>query len=89
MTAKVEIFTTARCPYCGWAKRLFDRKGVAYEEFRIDLDDAKRQELAARTSRASVPQIFVGDTHVGGYDDAVELDQDGGLDKLLNTSEDA
>ncbi len=84
MSTKVEVFTTGRCPYCGWAKRLLDKKGVAYEEIRIDLDEAKREELAKRTDHSSVPQIFIGDTHVGGYDKMVELDHAGDLDKLLN-----
>ena len=84
MSIKVEVFTTARCPYCGWAKRLLDKKGVAYEEIRVDLDRAKLEELTARVKRTSVPQIFIGDRHIGGYDNMVELDQDGELDKLLN-----
>ena len=84
MSVKVEIFTSANCSYCGWAKRLLDKKGAAYEELRVDTDDANREKLAKRTSRTSVPQVFIGDTHVGGYEDMVELDQQGGLDKLLN-----
>ena len=83
MSIKVEIFTSGSCPYCGWAKKLLEKKGVAYEEIRVDLDEAKREELTKRSSRTSVPQIFIGDTHVGGYKDMVELDQEGGLDKLL------
>lgn len=86
MSAKVEIFTSGRCSYCGWAKRLLDKKDVAYEEIRIDLDDAKREELAQRTDRTSVPQIFIGGAHVGGYEDMVELDQSGALDQMLNSS---
>lgn len=86
MSTKVEIFTAANCSYCGWAKRLLDKKGIAYEEIRVDLDEVKREELARRTDRTSVPQIFIGDTHVGGYEDMIELDQQGGLDRLLNLS---
>ena len=82
MTAKVEIFTSANCPYCGWAKRLLDKKGVAYEEFRVDLDDKAQDELSQRTDHRSIPQIFIDGNHVGGYDDLVELDQDGGLGKF-------
>ncbi len=84
MSAKVEIFTSGNCPYCGWTKRLLDKKGAAYEELRVDTDAANREKLAQRTSHTSVPQIFIGDTHVGGYQDMVELDREGGLDKLLN-----
>ena len=87
MSAKVEIFTSANCSYCGWAKRLLDRKGVSYEELRVDTDSTNREKLTKRTSRTSVPQIFIGDTHVGGYNDMVELDQAGDLDKLLGTAE--
>ena len=82
MTVKVEVFTSANCPYCGWTKRLLDRKGIAYEEFRIDLDGEKREELSKRTGRRSVPQIFIGGNHVGGYEDLVEFDQNGGLNDL-------
>ena len=85
MSAKVEIFTSTNCPYCGWAKRLLDKKGAAYKEIRVDLDPAGLEELGNRAGRTSVPQIFIGDTHVGGYDDMVELDRAGGLDKLLNS----
>ena len=82
MAGKVEVFTSANCPYCGWSKRLLDRKGIAYEEFRIDLDGEKREELSNRTDRRSVPQIFIDGNHVGGYEDLVELDQGGGLNEL-------
>ncbi len=85
MNLKTEIFTSARCPYCDGAKRLLSKKGIAYEEIRIDLDEAKREELAKRTGRSSVPQIFIGETHIGGYDDLVELHRSGSLDKLLNS----
>ena len=86
MSTKVEIFTSAHCSYCGWAKRLLDKKGVTYEEIRVDLDDAKREELTKRINRSSVPQIFIGGIHIGGYDDMVEIDHNGGLDKLLNSN---
>lgn len=84
MPAKVEIFTSANCPYCAWAKRLLDKRGITYKEFRIDLESEKHEELLQRNSSCrSVPQIFIGDTHVGGYDNLVEIDQDGGLNKLV------
>ena len=81
---KVLVYTSANCPYCQWSKRLLDKKQVSYEEIRVDQDDAMRVQLQERTKRSSVPQIFIDDFHVGGYQDMVELDQDGELDKLLN-----
>lgn len=86
MSAKIELFTTRRCPYCDRAKRLLDRKGATYEEIYVDSDSEKLAEMIARTQRRSVPQIFIGDRHIGGYEDMVELDQDGELDRLLNPS---
>lgn len=84
MPAKIEIFTSANCPYCTWAKRLLDRRGLAYKEFRIDLENKQREELSRRAADCrSVPQIFIDDTHIGGYDNLVEVDQNGGLDKLV------
>ena len=79
----VEIYTTRYCPYCGWAKELLVKKNVPFTE--IDVSD--RQERAKMTARAngrtSVPQIFIGATHVGGCDDLYALDEAGGLDPLL------
>ena len=82
--AKVLIYTSANCPYCAWSKRLLDKKQVSYDEIRVDQDAAARAELQKRTVRTSVPQIFIDDFHVGGYQDMVELDQEGKLDKLLS-----
>jgi glutaredoxin 3 len=81
--AKVLLYTTGSCPYCARALRLFDRKGVAYEERRIDGDPKERQAMVARSGRETVPQIFIGDEHIGGYDDLVELDVAGELDERL------
>ena len=81
---KVLVYTSANCPYCTWSKRLLDRKQVDYEEIRVDQNEATRAQLHARTKRTSVPQIFIDDFHVGGYQDMVELDQEGKLDKLLS-----
>ena len=81
---KVLVYTSANCPYCLWSKRLLDKKQVSYEEIRVDQDEAMRAQLQTRTKRTSVPQIFIDDFHVGGYQDMVELDQDGELDKLLS-----
>ncbi|HUY02790.1 MAG TPA: glutaredoxin 3 [Rhodocyclaceae bacterium] len=84
MSAKVLMYTTAVCPYCMRAEQLLHRKGVAdIEKIRVDLDPARREEMMARTGRRSVPQIYIGDTHVGGYDDLAALDHAGGLDPLL------
>lgn len=81
--AKVTIYSTDYCSYCRAAKRFFDQKGVPYEEIDLSGDDAGRDALRQRTGRTTVPQIFVGDVHVGGYDDLRALDGRGGLDPLL------
>jgi glutaredoxin 3 len=79
------MYATAVCPYCVRAEALLRRKGVSdIEKIRIDLDPAKREEMAARVPGArTVPQIFIGDLHVGGCDDLHELDRQGKLDPLL------
>ncbi len=83
----VKMFTTAVCPYCIRAKQVLKAKGVAQiEEVRIDLDPAQRDEMMKITGRRTVPQIFIGDTHVGGCDDLIALDGKGGLVPLLNAS---
>lgn len=80
----VEIYTTPICPYCNAAKRLLDRKGVTYREIDVSRDAALRQAMVQRANgRRSVPQIFVGSTHVGGSDDLHALDHAGKLDPLL------
>jgi glutaredoxin 3 len=83
--AKVVIYTTDWCSYCRAAKRLFDSRKVVYEEIDLTDDDAGRDALKARTGRQTVPQIFIGDVHVGGFDDLRALDQRGGLDPLLQS----
>ena len=83
MTAKVLMYTTAVCPYCQMAERLLVSKGVAIENVRIDLDPQRRAEMMEKTGRRTVPQIYVGETHVGGYDDLAALDRAGKLDPLL------
>ena len=83
MTA-VKMFTTLVCPYCVRAKALLKQRGVEQiEEVRIDLDPVQRDLMVALTSRRTVPQIFIGETHVGGCDDLVALDQRGGLMPML------
>jgi len=80
----VKMYTTAVCPYCIRAKQLLKAKGVEQiEEIRIDLDPAQRDHMMQITSRRTVPQIFVGDTHVGGCDELMALDAKGGLVPLL------
>ena len=82
--ATVTMYSTAVCPYCQMAERLLKSKGVeAIDKIRIDLDPAKRDEMMNRTQRRTVPQIYIGDTHVGGFDDLAALDKAGGLDLLL------
>lgn len=82
--AHVVMYCTAVCPYCVRAEALLRRKGVSeIEKIRIDLEPQRSEEMIARTGRRTVPQIFVGDTHVGGCDDLHDLDRRGGLDPLL------
>ncbi|MBL8312248.1 MAG: glutaredoxin 3 [Rubrivivax sp.] len=81
----VKMYTTQVCPYCQRAKALLKQRGVAaIEEIRIDLDPAQRDQMVALTGRRTVPQIFIGQTHVGGCDDLIALDQRGGLAPLLH-----
>jgi glutaredoxin 3 len=80
----VKMYTTLVCPYCQRAKVLLKQRGVQdIEEIRIDLDPAARDHMMDITGRRTVPQIFIGDTHVGGCDDLIALDQRGGLKPLL------
>ncbi len=80
----VRIYTTPMCPYCVRAKSLLKKKGATVDEVDIMMDMAARAEMEARTGGArSVPQIFIGDTHVGGCDELYALEQDGKLDPLL------
>ena len=82
--AKVLMYSTGVCPYCIQAERLLLSKGVAeIEKIRIDLLPEQRAEMMAKTGRRTVPQIYIGDTHVGGFDDLAALDRAGGLDSLL------
>lgn len=81
---KVVMYATAVCPYCVRAEQLLRRKGVSeIEKIRIDLDPAQRDHMMEITGRRTVPQIFIGDTHVGGCDDLYALDHEGKLDALL------
>ena len=83
--ATVELYTTPICPDCHAAKELLARKGVKFKEINVMGDAAKREEMIARAQgRMTVPQIFIGATHVGGCDDLYDLDHEGKLDPLLN-----
>jgi glutaredoxin 3 len=86
---KALMYTTAVCPYCQMAERLLRSKGVDVEKVRVDLEPARRAEMMDKTGRRTVPQIYIGDTHVGGYDDLAALDRAGGLDPLLKAQDGA
>ena len=82
--AKVVMYSTAVCPYCQRAEMLLKQRGVSeIEKIRIDLDSTQRDQMIAKTGRRTVPQIFIGDRHVGGFDDLAALDREGGLMPLL------
>lgn len=83
MASNVTIYTTPFCPYCVRALMLLDKKKVAYEKIAINKDKALRVQMEQRSGRTSVPQIFIGKTHVGGYDDLAALNRKGQLDTLL------
>lgn len=80
---EITLYTTAICPYCVAAKNFLKSKGQVWTEVRIDLDFEQRQKMIAKANRTSVPQIFVGQTHVGGYDDMIALHRAGKLEPLL------
>lgn len=80
---RVEIYTTAICPYCVAAKQFFKQRGLSYEEVRVDVEPARREEMLARSAgRRTVPQIFVNGEHVGGFDDLVAAERSGRLREL-------
>lgn len=80
---KVTIYTTDTCPYCVYAKRLLDQKKVSYKEIRVDLDSKVLDEMMTLSGRKSVPQIFINDKSIGGFDDLAALEESGQLDELL------
>ncbi len=85
--AQVRMYCTAVCPYCVRAERLLLRRGAEIEKIRVDLDPARFEEMLRESGgRRTVPQIFIGDRHVGGYDDLVELDMAGELEALLGAA---
>ena len=83
----VEMYTTAVCPYCVAAKNLLKQKGLDYSEIRVDTDAQRRQEMLTRSGgRRSVPQIFINDVHVGGFDDLVSADRSGKLAEIIGSA---
>ncbi len=84
--ASVLMYSTGFCPYCVRARLLLERKGVNYQDIRVDLEPALRAEMIQRSGRTSVPQIFIGEVHVGGCDDMYALEREGRLDPLLESS---
>ena len=80
------MYITAACPYCHAAQRLLDKKGITdVEKVRVDLEPARRVEMMQRSGSTSVPQIWIGARHVGGYDELYALERDGALDRLLES----
>lgn len=80
---RIKIYTTPICPYCVRAKALLKKKGARFEEIDVLMDRGAREEMVRKSGRCTVPQIFIGDVHVGGSDDLHELDREGALDPLL------
>lgn len=80
---EILIYTTNICPYCVMAKRLLDKKGASYTEINVDTQTGLREEMMRKTKRRTVPQIYIGDLHVGGFDDLYALEQQKKLDTLL------
>ena len=83
MTARVLMYATAACPFCQSAERLLAGKGVKIEKIRVDLEPERRAEMQKKSGRRTVPQIWIGERHVGGCDDLYALERAGGLDPLL------
>ena len=86
MATPVTVYSTRFCPYCIAARRLLEGKGVAYREIAVDGDADLRAEMTARAGRRTVPQIWIGDEHVGGFDELAALDRAGRLDGMLGLS---
>lgn len=83
MKPNIIIYSTSSCPYCVRAKALLQQKNLSYTEILIDQDDAKREEMVAKTNRQTVPQIFINDQHIGGCDDLYALERSGKLSEIL------
>ena len=83
MTARVLMYATAACPFCQSAERLLLAKGATIEKIRVDLEPERRAEMTKKSGRHTVPQIWIGERHIGGCDDLYDLERQGGLDALL------
>ncbi len=83
---EIQIYTTNICPYCMMAKRLLDKKGVNYTEINVESKPGLREKMMQKTKRRTVPQIYIGDYHVGGFDELYALDQQQKLDDLLTAA---
>ena len=83
----ITLYTSATCGYCMAAKNFLKSRGLTWNEVRIDLDPAERERMVARARRTTVPQIFIGQTHVGGYDDLIALHRAGKLEALLEAGQ--
>lgn len=83
---KVEMYSTGLCPFCTRARMLLEKKGVQYIEYRVDMENKLRDEMEQRSQRHTVPQIFIDNQHIGGFDDLAELEYDEELDSLLGLS---
>ena len=81
----IVMYSTSSCPYCVAARNLLRGRELTWTEVSLDVEPDKRAEMMSRTGRRTVPQIFIGDTHVGGFDDLNALDQEGSLDRLLQS----
>ncbi len=86
IVAKVEVYSSAHCPYCTMAKQFLTRKGIEFEEIRIDIDTTKRQEMMEKSRQRTVPQIFINNNAIGGYTDLIALENSNRLDSLLGQS---
>ena len=81
---KIIIYSTLICPYCNAAKQLLKSKGLEFDEIRVDMDRQERKIMMQKSGRTSVPQIFINDKHIGGFDDLNALNRSGKLDQILN-----
>jgi glutaredoxin 3 len=84
---RIVMYATGWCPYCQRARNLLDLKSLSFDEIDVEADPRLREEMRARSGKSTVPQIFIGATHVGGFDELNTLDRDGGLDRLLEDAE--
>ncbi|AGA35358.1 Glutaredoxin 3 [Thioalkalivibrio nitratireducens DSM 14787] len=83
---RFQVYLSEFCPYCTLARQLLDKLGHAYEVIRVDIDPEQRRTMERRSGRTSVPQIFLGDTHIGGYDDLASLHRNGRLEHLITSA---